>query len=149
MVMLFALGPAVVATSYPAQAAYAPSSSAVAAYEARVIWRMNKERVRLHRGGILRAASCPDYYAERWAPYLARTGLFQHQSMYPILRGCKASRVAENLARGNISADQIVYAWMASPGHRANVLDGRLTRVGVSAVYRYGRWTVAADFSRP
>jgi uncharacterized protein YkwD len=148
MVMLAALGPAVVMTSAPAQAVYAPSSSTVAAYEARVIWRMNIVRAAYHRGRLT-AASCPDYYAERWAPYLARTGLFYHQSMYPILRGCHASRVAENLARGNVSADSVVAAWMASPGHRANVLDGRLTRVGVSAVYRNGRWTVAADFSRP
>jgi len=38
---------------------------------------------------------------------------------------------------------------MASPGHRANILDGRLTRIGVAAVYARGQWVVVADFTRP
>jgi uncharacterized protein YkwD len=37
---------------------------------------------------------------------------------------------------------------MASPGHRANILDSRLNKIGVAAVYANGRWTVAANFSR-
>ena len=131
-----------------AQAASSPGSATVAAYEARVIWRINVVRAANHRGRLAPAA-CPDVYAERWGAYLARTGRFYHQSMYPILRGCRAHKVAENLARGNVSADRIVAAWMASPGHRANILDGQLTRVGVAAIYRNGKWTVAADFSRP
>lgn len=147
--MAVALSPAVIVAAPQAQAASAPSASTVAAFEARVIWRMNKERARLHRGGTLRQASCPDVYAEGWAAYLAKTNRFYHRDMMPFLRGCRASRVAENLARGNISADRIVYAWMASPGHRANVLDPRLTKVGVGAVYRNGTWTVAANFTRP
>ncbi|MBC7559571.1 MAG: CAP domain-containing protein [Dermatophilaceae bacterium] len=148
VVTLLALSQGVIMSAPSAQAAYSPSAATVAAYEARVIWRMNVVRVAYHRGRLAPAA-CPDTYAERWGAYLARTGRFYHQSMYPILAGCRAQRVAENLARGNVSADRIVAAWMASPGHRANVLDGRLTRVGVAAVYRNGQWTVAADFSRP
>ena len=68
--------------------------------------------------------------------------------MYPILRVCHAGRVAENLARGNVSPDRIMAAWMASPGHRANILDGRLTRIGVTAIYARGQWTIATDFVR-
>jgi uncharacterized protein YkwD len=112
-----------------------------------VVHQINVERARYHRGRLV-ATYCPDRYAESWASHLARTGTFYHQSMYPILRGCKATRVAENLARGNVGADLIVKAWMKSPGHRANILDGRLTRVGVAAVYARGQWTVAADFAR-
>jgi uncharacterized protein YkwD len=37
---------------------------------------------------------------------------------------------------------------MASPGHRANILDGRLTRIGVTAIYARGQWTIATDFVR-
>jgi len=145
--MVMALSPAVVITA-PAAEAYTPSSATIAAYEARVIYSINVQRHRYGRGGLA-AATCPDVYAERWAAYLARSGAFYHQSMYPILRGCRASRVAENLARGNVIADRIVLAWMQSPGHRANILDGRLSRIGVAAVYSRGAWTVAADFSRP
>jgi uncharacterized protein YkwD len=145
--MMFALSPAVVVAAPSAQAVTA-SAGTVARYEARVIYQINLQRARYAKVRLV-AASCPDYYAERWGAYLARTGTFYHQSMYPILRGCKAHVVAENLARGNVGAERIVAAWMASPGHRANILDGRLTRIGVAAVYRNNTWTVAADFSRP
>jgi len=147
--MLLALSPAVIVTAAPsAQAASAPSAKTVAAYEARVLVRINQVRVSYHRGKV-GPASCPDRYAEAWAAYLARTGRFYHRQMMPFLRACHAQRVAENLARGNISADQLVAAWMKSPGHRANILDGRLTKIGVGAVYAHGQWTVATNFTRP
>jgi len=146
--MLLALGPAVMVTAPSAQAASTPSAAAVAAYEARVLWRINVVRASYRRGGLT-ASTCPDRYAEPWAAHLARTGRFYHQSMYTILRGCGASVAAENLARGNVSADRVVAAWMNSAGHRRNILDGRLTRIGVGAVYARGQWTVSADFTRP
>ncbi len=41
--------------------------------------------------------------------------------------------VGENLALGNFLTEQaIVDAWMASPGHRANILNDRYTEIGVS-----------------
>ncbi|MEZ0165421.1 CAP domain-containing protein [Kineococcus sp. LSe6-4] len=40
-------------------------------------------------------------------------------------------RTAENVAVG-YDADGVVAAWLASPGHRANVLDCRLAAVGVA-----------------
>jgi uncharacterized protein YkwD len=144
--MLLALGQAVVVAAPSAQAA-TPSVAARAAYEARVIHRINTIRASQHRVRLV-AAACPDSYAEPWSSRLARLGYLKHQSMYTILRGCRARVAAENLASGNISADRVVAAWMASPGHRANILDGRLTRVGVAAVYARGKWWVTADFTR-
>ena len=147
VVMLLAIGPAVIVTA-PAAEAYSPSSATVAAYEARVINRINVVRAHYHRGRLA-AARCPDYYAENWSAYLARTGRWYHRSMYTILRGCHATVAAENLAVGNVSADAIVAAWMRSYGHRKNILDGRLTRIGVGAVYTRAGWLVAANFTRP
>ena len=140
------VGPGVIATAAPAQAVYVPTAAATAAYEARVIYQINVQRVKYARGKLV-AGWCPDWYAEHWAAYLARTGAFYHRDMTKILAGCHATRAAENLARG-YSADGTVFAWMASPGHRANVLDGSLTRIGVAAVYANGQWTVAANFTR-
>ena len=144
--MLLALGPAVIATA-PSASAYTASAATVAGYEARVIYQINVQRAKYGRSAVV-ASTCPDYYAEGWAAYLARTGYFYHRSMYVILTGCRATVAAENLARGDVGADVTVAAWMASPGHRANILDGRLTRIGVAAVFANGTWTVASDFTR-
>ena len=143
--MLLALGPAVIVAAPAAEAA--PSAAAVATFEAQVIRQINVQRVKYHRG-MLVASTCPDRYAEPWAAHLARTGTFYHQSMYTILRGCRARVAAENLAQGNVSVARFITAWMLSPGHRANILDGRLTRIGVGAVYVRGQWVVATDFTR-
>jgi uncharacterized protein YkwD len=124
-----------------------PSVATVAAYEARVIYATNVQRVKYKRAKLV-AASCPDRYAEGWAAHLSRTGLFYHRSMRVILNGCGATRVAENLGRGVVGADRMVATWMASPGHRANILDGRLQKIGVAAVCLRGRWTVVQDFMR-
>jgi uncharacterized protein YkwD len=39
----------------------------------------------------------------------------------------------ENVAYGYTSAREVVNAWMASPGHRANILDRNLREIGVGA----------------
>lgn len=145
VVMLLALGPAVIVAAPSAQAASAPSPAATTLYEYQVINAMNAQRAKSHLGRLYPSA-CPQRYADRWAPYMV--WYFRHQSMLPILQGCHATVAAENLAAGNVSASAIVALWMKSPGHRANILDGRLNRIGVAAVYARGRWNVVADFTR-
>lgn len=147
VVMLLAIGPAVIMTAPSAQA-YNNSAAVTNAYEARLEYLVNVQRTRYGRARLALAA-CPERYAESWASYLAVTGRFYHRDMTAYLNGCKASRVAENIARGNVSADTMVAAWMASPGHRANILNGQLTKVGTGAVYYRGQWTVTMSFSRP
>jgi uncharacterized protein YkwD len=144
--MVLALGPAAIVAAPPAQA-YTPSPATRAAYQARVIQQINVIRLRSGRHSVT-PSYCPTWFAAHWAWHLASTWTFYHQSMYPILGVCRANVAAENLARGNVSADAIVAAWMASPGHRANILDGRLNRIGVAAYYTRGQWVVAADFTR-
>jgi uncharacterized protein YkwD len=143
VVMLVALGPAV-ALAAPSAEASTPSPTAVTLYEYQVINGINAQRASYHLGRLW-LSSCPQYYANRWAPFMV--WYFQHQSMYTILAGCHATVAAENLALGNVSAARIVAAWMASPDHRANILDGRLNRIGVAAVYARGRWNITADFT--
>ena len=69
--------------------------------------------------------------------------------MGTVLRGCAATRGAENLARGGVGPERVVGLWMASPAHRANLLDGRLTDAGVAATYAGGAWTVVLELARP
>lgn len=132
--------------SAPAEAR--PSAASVAGYEAKVISAINAERARHGRGGLA-SWSCMDRYATAWSAHLARTGRMTHRSMAVVLRGCAATRVAENLARGGVGPERVVAMWMASPGHRANLLDGELTNVGVAATYARGQWTVVANMGRP
>ena len=51
---------------------------------------------------------------------------------------------AENIAAGQQTAAAVMASWMASPGHRANILNCGLTRLGVGVGYggSYGiTWT--------
>lgn len=45
--------------------------------------------------------------------------------------GYSARKWAENVASGQSTPEEVVDAWMASPGHRANILDCGLTDIGV------------------
>jgi stress response protein SCP2 len=48
-----------------------------------------------------------------------------------VAQGYAYRKVAENIAAGQRSAAEVVRGWMDSPGHRANILDGELTQIGV------------------
>jgi len=50
--------------------------------------------------------------------------------------------VAENIAMGQTSAQQVMEAWMNSSGHRANILNGGYTHIGVGVCDGCGtHWT--------
>lgn len=50
-------------------------------------------------------------------------------------RGYEYIRFAENIALGEGTAEEVVQAWMDSPGHRANILRAELRHLGVG---KYG-----------
>jgi uncharacterized protein YkwD len=66
------------------------------------------------------------------------------------MAGCSATRAAENIGRGNITSATQVNLWMASAGHRANILDPALTQIGVGSVWSstYAYTTVATFIRR-
>ena len=57
-------------------------------------------------------------------------------------------RVAENVAMGYGSPKAVMHAWMASPGHRANILDCRLRHLGVGVVAQGEQLWWTQDFGR-
>lgn len=62
--------------------------------------------------------------------------------------------VGENLAQGLFSSDQdLINAWMASPGHRANILHARFSEIGVAVGQGVmdGKkvWLAVQEFGRP
>ncbi len=62
--------------------------------------------------------------------------------------------IGENIALGNFGDDQeLVQAWMDSPGHRANILNSRFRDIGVAALRGIfegkSTWIAVQVFGRP
>jgi len=81
----------------------------------------------LNRVAQLRAAEIVDAWShtrpngEEWKTAFADTGV-------------TASYRGENLAKGQYSAEMVVGDWMASQGHKENILDKKFTKMGVASV---------------
>lgn len=108
----------------------------------RVIERGNAERERLG----LRALE-PDARlqraAQRHASDMARRDFMAHEGSDGSLphervtrSGYRWTTVAENVAAGYPDPPSVVAGWMASPGHRENLLDPEARHVGVGYAYR-------------
>ena len=57
------------------------------------------------------------------------------------------SIMAENIAYNYTSADQIVYAWLCSPLHSANLLCASFNNIGVGMYVQNGNLYVVQEFS--
>ncbi len=159
--------------------ATAPSAGAWAAtekdtLEANLVSRLNVVR-RNHGLRPLKAISPLERAADRHADSMAVTSYFRHELYTPARStdwtpfgtwirwywpgpGYGSWSAGENLAWGapDVTAYDTVSRWMASPGHRANVLNPAWRSVGVAAVHvrdprgYYGSWDdvtiVAAEF---
>ena len=55
--------------------------------------------------------------------------------------GITYKSAGENIAQGQRSPQEVVQAWMDSPGHRANILNGKFTHIGVGYVKSGNYWT--------
>ncbi|MDU0290872.1 CAP domain-containing protein [Saccharothrix longispora] len=107
----------------------------------------SEEQVLSLTNGERAAAGCPaltadarlDSAAKRHNDEMARTGNFSHTGVdgsTPAQRVTEAGytyRVtAENIAMGQGTAEEVVSSWMASEGHRANILNCDLRDLGVA-----------------
>lgn len=105
-----------------------------AGYAARLRTASNDERA--HAGlPRLADAPCAAAVAQQRAELLVGQPL-QHAPLDALRRACPdASAVAENLSRAAALPGAVVAAWMASPGHRANILDPTLTGMVVACTH--------------
>lgn len=75
--------------------------------------------------------------AQRQAAYMAQTGRMEHTTglgrdfAARMKRDGVAAPAAENLAHGRMELERLFSMWMASPGHRRNMLDPRFSRYGL------------------
>jgi uncharacterized protein YkwD len=123
----------------------APLSTA-AQYQADVVKATNAQRT-AHGLPALTVTSCLQSLASKWAAHLAATGTFTHQSLGPFLSNCHASSAGENIAKGNVTAADVVAMWMASPEHKANLMSSSFRHVAIGAARADGVWYVVQDFS--
>ncbi|MGF1534872.1 MAG: CAP domain-containing protein [Elainellaceae cyanobacterium] len=49
--------------------------------------------------------------------------------------GYMPQTVGENIAAGQITAEEVVQAWIDSPGHRANLLNDQFTEIGIGYAF--------------
>jgi len=65
------------------------------------------------------------------------------------LMGVSWSAYAENIAMGYVDADEVMAGWMASEGHRTNLLNPAYTHVGIGVRWAAGGPFWTQDFVRP
>lgn len=138
------------ATGAPAAQAAVPAAAAPVltpqAYAARVAVLVNQQRAKA-KLRPLKVSACATKFAGAWSTRMAKTGAFNHQSLRPIMTGCKARGAGENIAYGSVTPEQMMAMWMKSPGHKANILRPSYTHLGVGMA-RSGasRWYGTQDF---
>lgn len=117
-------------TSKPAPRPSAPAAPVSANAEARaqVMQLVNQQRADYGLSPLASNSSLFDS-AQKWSAQMSAEGRMYHSGHAP-----------ENVAWGYSTAAQVVAAWMASPGHRANILDPGSTLAGVGLVGTY--WTL-------
>jgi uncharacterized protein YkwD len=109
-----------------------------AAFAARVLELTNAERA---RAGVspLALSDELDEAAQEYSQVLATSGCFDH-TCGPVPsfadRDNQAgytgwSAIGENIAAGYATPEDVVSGWMASPGHRANMLSPNFSELGV------------------
>ena len=132
-----------------APAAEATSGRSLEEVRQRVIELVNAERARVGCRP-LRSDSRLTRSAQRHSEHMARTDTLTHEDPRGDLlertraAGYGASAAAENVAAGYDSPEAAVAGWLASPGHRRNMLDCGLQDTGVGVIYGFdGRlyWT--------
>lgn len=118
-----------------------PSDAAIATMEARVVALVNTQRSSAGCEAVTvdnRLATA----ARAHAKDMATRDYFSHttpegETFDARIRdaGYDLSSAAENIAVGQPSAESVMDAWMASPDHRANILNCDLRHIGVGVGY--------------
>ncbi len=131
-----------------ASALLIPTASAAAAPADDIYSLVNQARAANGQNTLARNGSL-DQVAAAWAQQLAASGVLAHNPNYPAQIPAGWSRAGENVARGQVDANQMHNEWMASSGHRANIL-GDYTDVGVAFLVAGGTtWGVQVFANYP
>ncbi|MFD7865400.1 CAP domain-containing protein [Streptomyces sp. NPDC059783] len=131
------------------KAATAPASpSTAASAEAAVLALVNQERAKVGCTPV-KANNSLASLAQSFSDDMAARGFFDHTDPDGKTPWDRASAAGvsglggENIARGQADAQAVMDAWMASEGHRANILNCDYTTLGVGVHFGAGGpwWT--------
>jgi len=68
-------------------------------------------------------------YAQKWSNKMASQNKLYHSNMKDIM-SIGFSLVAENIAYGQKSPEEVMKTWLKSSGHRSNILNSKFTEIG-------------------
>jgi len=132
------------------------TSSNFREFQKKVIEIVNKERV---KAGLISLAenADSDKIATLKSEDMVKLNYFSHTSPtygspFEMLShfNIKYSAAGENIAYGQSTPDEVMTAWMNSPGHRANILNSNFTQIGVGiALKANGQLVWTQTFTRP
>lgn len=88
-------------------------------------------------------------YAQKWSNTMATHNKLYHSSMSDILN-IGFSNVAENIAYGQKSPEDVMKTWLNSSGHKRNILNNNFTDIGCGmSLSEKGRLYWCVCFARP
>ncbi|WP_338749459.1 CAP domain-containing protein [Bacillus sp. FJAT-52991] len=123
------------------------NASALKAFEQQVVTLTNKERA---KAGLpaLQIDSQLSKVARKKSEDMAANNYFSHTSPtygspFDMMKqfGISYRSAGENIAKGQRTPEEVVKAWMNSPGHKANILNKDYTHIGVGYVENGSIWT--------
>jgi uncharacterized YkwD family protein len=127
----------------PGQSYSAPKSSS-SAFADQVVVLVNRERAKAGLSPLaydkalsaMAMDKAKDMYHNRYFSHNSPT----YGSPFDMMRsyGISYSYAGENIAMGQRSPQEVMNAWMNSPGHRQNILNPNYTKIGVA--YYNGEW---------
>jgi|GEM_PF-732061 len=123
------------------------ADESLSAYEQEVVELTNTER---EKQGLspLKANTELSHVAREKSNDMANNNYFDHNSPqygspFDMMKefGVTYRTAGENIARGQQTPEEVVDGWMNSEGHRANILNGDFTEIGVGFVEKGNHWT--------
>ena len=134
-------------TSNTTNSTATPSSQAYEAFALQVVELTNAERQKVGLAP-LQLDNLLMNNAEQKSLDMKQNNYFSHTS--PTLgspfeqmknNGISYKKAGENIAKGQTTPEQVVQAWMDSPGHRENIMNSNYTHIGVGYVNDGHYWT--------
>ncbi|CAG9621702.1 CAP domain-containing protein [Sutcliffiella rhizosphaerae] len=134
-------------TEQPKQSANEQAAGQVSEFEKKVVELTNAERAKQGLSPLKLDTELSKVAKEK-SKDMQKNKYFSHNSPtygspFDMMKqyGINYRTAGENIAQGQRSPEEVVNAWMNSEGHRANIMNGNYTHIGVGHVEQGNYWT--------